>query len=70
MAEELGVEMTETLKSDNHISELLLGAANVGLVGVGMGKQQYVQLPYGLHSSIIRNHHDEDSVTSTQFYGD
>jgi hypothetical protein len=35
MAEELGVETTETPKSDNHTSELLLGAADVGPVGVG-----------------------------------
>ncbi|KAE8077410.1 hypothetical protein FH972_015977 [Carpinus fangiana] len=45
MAEELGVETTETPKSENHRSELLLGAADVGPVGVGelmgMGKQQY-----------------------------
>jgi hypothetical protein len=35
MAKELGVETTETPKSENHISELLLGAADVGPVGVG-----------------------------------
>jgi hypothetical protein len=32
MAEELGVETTETPKSKNHRSELLLGASNVGSV--------------------------------------
>jgi hypothetical protein len=35
MAEELGVETTETPKSKNHRSELLLGAADVGPVGMG-----------------------------------
>jgi hypothetical protein len=35
MAEELGVETTETPKSENDISELLLGATDVGPMGVG-----------------------------------